>query len=202
MTVLPPTLREKRRYLLAQIDPWGVPANGKELYYAIYDAATALWGDIVVAAMQPEVISIEHGHAILRCRRGTEREYAIALSTVTRCGDKRVALRVIATSGTIDSLRDRIKERRGDILNDGQVTPALMADGNESLSPKPAEQECRPSTECGDSVGNTSPDNRDCTFDARVYQIAHGDGHKVDVIEKGFKNTHRLFLTTSDLEEK
>jgi hypothetical protein len=27
------------------------------------------------------------------------------------------------------------------------------------------------------------------------------DGQKVDVIEKGFKNTHRLFLTREDLEE-
>ena len=180
MSVRPPTLREKRRYLLAKIEPCGMPVEGKDLYYAIHEAATSLWGDVVVAAMQPAVIAIEDGYAILRCRRGTEREYAISLSTVTGCRDTRIALRIIATSGTIDTLRDRIKDLELYVMKNGKVTSA----------------------ETGDSTGSASTDPGDCTFDTRVYQIVHCDGHKVDVIEKGFKNTHRLFLTTADLEEK
>jgi hypothetical protein len=40
-----------------------------------------------------------------------------------------------------------------------------------------------------------------CTFDKKLCGIVHCDGQKIDVIEKGFKNTHRLFLTNDDLEE-
>jgi len=180
MSTRPPTLREKRRYLLAKIEPCGVPVDGKDLYYAIHEAATSLWGDVVVAAMQPAVITIEDGYAILRCRRGTERECAISLSTITGCRDNRIALRIIAASGTIDSLRDRIKDLGPYVMENGEVT----------------------STETRDSSGSPSTDSRDCIFDTRLYRIVHSDGHKVDVIEKGFKNTHRLFLTTADLEEK
>ena len=191
MSTRPPTLREKRRYLLAKIEPCGVPVDGKDLYYAIHEAATSLWGDVVVAAMHPAVIAIENGYTILRCRRGTEREYAISLSTITVCRDNRIALRIIAASGTIDSLRDRIKDMGPYVLESSEVTST--EDGDTSGSP---------SVEIGDSNVNTSTDTRDCTFDTRVYHLVHCDGHKVDVIEKGFKNTHRLFLTTADLEEK
>ncbi len=180
MSIRPPTLRQKRRYLLAKIEPCGVPVDGKDLYYAVHEAATSLWGDVVVAAMQPAVIAIENGYAILRCRRGTEREYAISLSTIYRCRDTRIALRIIAASGTIDSLRDRIKKMGPYVMESGELI----------------------SKDTRDSSGFTSTDNRECAFDGRAYQIVHCDGHKVDVIEKGFKNTHRLFLTTADLEEK
>ena len=169
MSVRPPTLREKRRYLLARIEPCGMPVDGKDLYYAIHESVTTLWGDVVTAAMQPAVISIEDGHAILRCRRGTERECAIALSTLFTCRDCQIVLRVIATSGTIESLRDRIKSMAHHLQK---------------------------------STGDIPAETEECTFDSRAFQIVQCDGHKVDVIEKGFKNTHRLFLTTADLEEK
>jgi ribonuclease P/MRP protein subunit POP5 len=169
MSVRPPTLREKRRYLLARIEPCGVPLEAKDLYYTIHEAATSLWGDVVVAAMQPAVIALEEGYAILRCRRGTERECAIALSTITACRDYQIALRIIAASGTIDSLRDRIH--------------AMGA-----YAPQHRESEMDA--------------NEEFTFDTRTFEVVHCDGHKLDVIEKGFKNTNRLFLTTEDLEEK
>ena len=38
-------------------------------------------------------------------------------------------------------------------------------------------------------------------FDKKLFKIDQCIGQKIDVIEKGFKNTNRLFLTTEDLEE-
>ena len=108
------------------------------------------------------VICAEGDYVVFRCRRGTERELAIALSTITQFRDTKIALRIIAASGTIDSLRDRMKK------------PEPAADG-------------APAAEC--------------RFGGKDCQIVHCDGQKVDVIEKGFKNTHRLFLTREDLEE-
>jgi hypothetical protein len=41
----------------------------------------------------------------------------------------------------------------------------------------------------------------ECIFEKKPVQVLHCDGQKIDVIEKGFKNTNRLFLTREDLEE-
>ena len=125
-------------------------------------------------AMQPSVLAVEEGHVILRCRRGAEREFAIALSTLVTCRDIPVALRIRAVSGTIESLRERI----------GMVSPQeTSAAGQDSI---PADDGT-----CG------TPQYQ---FDSIPVEIVVCHGHKVDALEKGFKNTRRLFLTTEDLE--
>ncbi|HUT39426.1 MAG TPA: Rpp14/Pop5 family protein [Methanoregula sp.] len=163
MSTRPPTLREKRRYLLVSVEPAGTPVNQKDLYYTIADATTSLWGDVMAAVVMPAVVAAEGRFVVIRCRRGTERELAIALSTITKCRDVRIALRLVAVSGTIESLRERIRTVK------------------------------TPDTE--DSVPS------ECTFKKTPVSITQCDGQKVDVIEKGFKNTNRLFLTREDLEE-
>jgi len=174
MSIRPPTLREKRRYLLARIDPAGTNPEAKDLYYAVYEAVVSLFGDMAAAAMQPSVLAVEEGHVILRCRRGAEREFAIALSTLTICRDIPVALRIRAVSGTIESLRERI----------GRVSPQeTSAAGQDSI---PADDGT-----CG------TPQYQ---FGSIPVEIVVCHGHKVDALEKGFKNTRRLFLTTEDLE--
>jgi ribonuclease P/MRP protein subunit POP5 len=166
MSVRPPTLREKKRYLLARIDPVGNNPDAKDLYYAVYEAVVSLFGDIAAAAMQPSVIAVEGDFAILRCSRGAERGFAIALSTLTACRDVPVALRILAISGTIESLRERI---------------AALA------SQEPATE----NEEAGTSRYQ---------FDTTPVEVVQCHGHKVDALEKGFKNTRRLFLTKEDLE--
>jgi ribonuclease P/MRP protein subunit POP5 len=182
MAVRPPTLREKRRYVLARIDPEGTPVDPKDLYYAVYESVVSLFGDLVAAAMQPSVIAIESGCALLRCRRGSERELMIALSTLVACREAPVALRILAVSGTLESLRDRIaafQEKR-----DVEQAPAVGESAGQAGSP--AEEPPLPVTEY--------------RFGTTPVEIVAGRGHKVDVIEKGFKNTRRLYLTTEDLE--
>jgi len=182
MAVRPPTLREKRRYVLARIDPEGIPVDPKDLYYAVYEAVVSLFGDLVAAAMQPSVIAIENGCALLRCRRGSERELMIALSTLVACREAPVALRILASSGTLESLRDRIaafQEKR-----DAEQSPGAGPSG-EPAAPS-AEEPASPVTEY--------------RFGEVPVEVLAWHGHKVDVIEKGFKNTRRLYLTTEDLE--
>jgi len=162
MTIRPPTLREKRRYVLARLLPLGILPGPKELYFSVHEAATSLWGDAVASLVQPAVITIEKGCAVVRCRRGMERELALALATVTSCGGEQIALRTIATAGTIESLRKRIAQL-------------------------PDEETCCP--------------GGDCAFGNRVCTIACCEGVKIDVIEKGFKNATRFYLTREDMEE-
>ncbi|MDP3396490.1 MAG: Rpp14/Pop5 family protein [Methanoregula sp.] len=182
MSTRPPTLREKRRYILARIEPYGTPLEQKELYYAISDAATSLWGDATTGIITPAVVALEHGHVIIRCRRGTERELAIALSTVTACRDVRICLRIIAASGTIESLRSRFRQKK--------IPQAKTHSESEPESEKTA-------TGTDEGVERVLSE---CTFAKKTFQIVHCNGQKVDVIEKGFKNTNRLFLTKDDLE--
>ncbi|HXX55184.1 MAG TPA: Rpp14/Pop5 family protein, partial [Methanoregula sp.] len=100
MTPRPPTMREKRRYILAKVEPSGTIIDQKELYFAVSDAITSLWGDSAAAVVNAAVVAAEEGHVIVRCQRGTERELAIALSTVTGYRDQRLTLRLAAASGT------------------------------------------------------------------------------------------------------
>jgi ribonuclease P/MRP protein subunit POP5 len=163
MSTRPPTLRAKRRYLLVYIEPAGTIIDQKDLYYAVSDATTALWGDVVAAVIMSAVVASEGQYVVIRCQRGTEQDLSIALSTITTCCDIPVALRMVAASGTIDTLREKIRKVK---------TP-----DRETISP------------------------RECTIDKKLFQINHLNGQKIDVIEKGFKNTNRLFLTREDLEE-
>lgn len=162
MSPRPPTLRENRRYILVRVEPAGTVIDQKDLYYAIAEAVTSLFGDAAGGVIMQAVVAAEEGHVIVRCLRGTEKDLAIALSTVTVCRDVRLALRIIAASGTMESLRERLRKRQ------------------EAAGPLP---------EPAASVLGT-----------REILAVHCNGQKVDVIEKGFKNAHRLFVTRSDLE--
>jgi len=184
MSVRPPTLRENRRYILARVLPAGTLIDQKELYYTIAEAVTSLWGDGMAAVITPAVVAAEGDYVFIRCRRGTERELAIALSTVTGCRETRLALRILATSGTMESLRERIRR-----TPPPQAPPADEPSG-EPESPTHSEP-CQGYPAAA----------REYPIGGSVYTIACCDGQKVDVIEKGFKNTHRLFLTRQDLEK-
>ncbi len=107
----PPTLRQRRRYVLAVLEPPWSPVEAKVLSAAILDAVTSLWGDVVAARMQPAMIRFEQGVLIVRCRRGTERNLVLALSTLSTVGGQEIALHTCATSGTLLALKQRIPPR-------------------------------------------------------------------------------------------
>ena len=91
-------MREKRRYILVRILPYGFIPDRKDLYIAVIEAATSLWGDVATGLAQPAVVFCDEGYAIVRCRRGTER-ISPPLTTVTAVADRRAALRTVATRG-------------------------------------------------------------------------------------------------------
>ena len=103
----PPSLRMKKRYVLGRIvPPWRNP-DARTLSTAVHEAATSLWGDAATSRMQPSVVVAERDLFIVRCRRGTEKDLLTALSTVIIVNDEPVALRTLATSGTMLGLRHK-----------------------------------------------------------------------------------------------
>ncbi|MDD1670607.1 MAG: Rpp14/Pop5 family protein [Methanomicrobiales archaeon] len=107
-----PSQRERRRYILVRFLPEGVSPDPREVYAAVAEACTSLWGDEAASEISPSVMAWE-GHAILRCRRGTEDRLAMAVATITRVGNERVALRTVTTSGTLRSIRSRAYPKAG-----------------------------------------------------------------------------------------
>jgi ribonuclease P/MRP protein subunit POP5 len=103
----PPTLRTKKRYILARIDPPGVETGPRELYYSILESFTGLFGDVLSAEAGIVLVSSEGGYAEVRCTRGLEHQVRTALATVTEVQEKKIALRSLATSGTLLALRKR-----------------------------------------------------------------------------------------------
>ena len=116
----PPAMRAKRRYILVRILPYRTAPDQKQVYLSVIEAATSLFGDAAVGLSQPAVVLCEGGYAVIRCRRGTEKDIAVALTTVTAIADERVALRTVATSGTIHALRRRMKPIKP-LSGDGDV---------------------------------------------------------------------------------
>ncbi|MCP1663120.1 MAG: ribonuclease P [Methanocalculus sp. MSAO_Arc1] len=108
MKVLPPTLREKRRYILLRITPRGLVADERDLYYAVSRCVTQLFGDTTASLIHTATISREGDFLILRCRRGCERMLAAAVATVHQVNDTPVHLETVATSGTLKAIRRRM----------------------------------------------------------------------------------------------
>jgi len=104
----PPSLRFKKRYVLAVIIPQWRTTNTRQLQQKITESISTLVGDVGIAQILPTIVFYERGFIIVRCRRGTERMLTIALSTVISDGMQRIAVRSIATSGTILALKRKI----------------------------------------------------------------------------------------------
>jgi ribonuclease P/MRP protein subunit POP5 len=132
----PPTLRGKKRYILARIDPVNADPEPRELYYTILDSLTRLYGDTIAAEANMVLISCESGYAVIRCSRGFEHQVRTALSVITSAAGQAVAVRSLATSGTLLALRSRLArlprhqaEEIGDLAFSGSVYSARRYQG-------------------------------------------------------------------------
>jgi len=103
MRPLPPTLRENRRYILVEIQ--GHELTQKEIYKAIAESVSSLYGDVGAAKIHPAVVWSEQQYAIVRCTRGFEIELVAAIACVLQIAGKLVSIRTLRTSGTIHGVR-------------------------------------------------------------------------------------------------
>ncbi len=111
MKPLPPTLRRKKRYMLATMNPPGIGSDPRELYHVISEAVTSLYGDAAAAAIGISVISAASDQVIVRYTRGNDTAVRVALATVTALGERRIALHTKVTSGTLHALRRKLPRK-------------------------------------------------------------------------------------------
>jgi ribonuclease P/MRP protein subunit POP5 len=195
MKALPPTLRINKRYVLCRIVPHGIDADGKAVYYAVYDAVSSLFGDNGAAEIGMSVVHTEGNWAIIRCTRGTEKKLQAAISTVCSIGDMPCAIRPVLTSGTILTLKEKI--RAAESRADGE--------GCENR------EDCAESAECADSDNydecaecaetNLLYAKKDIIIKDIPYRPVRVSREKIDLYKEGIKSQDSLYYTIKDIEE-
>jgi ribonuclease P/MRP protein subunit POP5 len=104
--------RTKRRYLALEIDS-AETFESKEFADGIWSAITRLYGEH--GASQTGLVMIhcdmERKFAVIRVTNAASDMVRAALATITKIGDKPSSIHVIAASGTIKALQDRLKQR-------------------------------------------------------------------------------------------
>ena len=101
-----------RRYLAISLD--GDDASSEqEVSDALYQAVREIFGEYGVSSIRPRLIEYdeEKREGIVRCDRGSTREMRAALALVTEISNSDVAVRVMAASGTIKSLKARTVQK-------------------------------------------------------------------------------------------
>ena len=101
-----------RRYLAISLD--GDDAFSEhEVSDALYQAVRELFGEYGVSSIRPRLIEYdeEKREGIVRCDRSSTREMRAALALVTEISNSDAAVRVMAASGTIKSLKARTVQK-------------------------------------------------------------------------------------------
>jgi RNase P/RNase MRP subunit POP5 len=101
--------RFKRRYLALKIDS-EFDVSDRELIDSIWGAVTRLYGE--VGASLSNLVLIDHNCeqklAILRCNLAVVNETRTAVATIISILEKPAAVHVLAISGTIKALREKL----------------------------------------------------------------------------------------------
>jgi RNase P/RNase MRP subunit POP5 len=128
MKRLNPAMRENFRYILVRIEPYDAQSlyawaseeehetisqyNAKELYYTISAAITDWYGDCIAAQIGVAIPAIVGPFAIIRMRRGTERDVFTILPLIREHLHSEIRLVPLQTSGTIRTLKKEIYRKQ------------------------------------------------------------------------------------------
>jgi RNase P/RNase MRP subunit POP5 len=128
MKRLNPAMRENFRYILVKIEPYDAQSlyagasgeehttisqyNAKELYYTISAAITDWYGDSIAAQIGVAVPAIIGPFAIIRMRRGTQRDVFAILPFIREHLHTEIRLAALQTSGTIRTLKEEIYRKQ------------------------------------------------------------------------------------------
>lgn len=108
LKVLPPTLREKRRYVKFQVLS-EEPIVYSDLEAAIWNTLMDFYGELGVSQMSLWLIKNLYGEkkqiGIIKCNNKSISSVVAGLGFVNRLGDNRVVIKILKVSGTIKGLR-------------------------------------------------------------------------------------------------
>lgn len=105
--------RVKRRYLALAIDSDEM-FGSKELMDALWSAISKLYGEYGASQTRLTLIShdVEKKFAVVRTAQTTVDMIRTASASITKIGNKAVAIRILKVSGTLKALHRRLPEAR------------------------------------------------------------------------------------------
>lgn len=112
MKMLPPSLRERKRYLALEVTSTDEVSRG-ELIDGLWVAARSLIGDIGTSQCDLWLLDFDGRFGILRCAHDKTATARAVLATIYRIGKIRVGIAVLGTSGTIKGATEKFIQRRG-----------------------------------------------------------------------------------------
>jgi ribonuclease P/MRP protein subunit POP5 len=110
LKIIPPTLREKRRYIAFQV----IPEEEEDFVYS--DLEAAIWnitldflGELGVAGtsiwLLKEKWNSKKKTGIIRCNHKSTEKIIASLGLIDRLGDTRICFKILGVSGTIKGLK-------------------------------------------------------------------------------------------------
>jgi len=102
--------RIKRRYLALQVDSDGVP-TAKEFMDAVWSAVAKLYGEYGASLTNLTLIDydVERKTAVIRAALAAVGIVRTALASILSIANRDAAVHVVAVSGTIKSLREKLR---------------------------------------------------------------------------------------------
>jgi ribonuclease P/MRP protein subunit POP5 len=108
LKILPPTLREKKRYILFQVMS-EEPIAYEDLEQAVWNQFLDTFGELGVSKtglwIVKNLYNSEKQTGVLRCNHKSVQQMIAGLGLITRLGDSRVIFKILKVSGTIRSLK-------------------------------------------------------------------------------------------------
>jgi RNase P/RNase MRP subunit POP5 len=108
-----PKLRTRRRYIAVKIDG-GETFDERDIHYAVWTSILRLFGEY--GASQTELTLMEFDmkrkQVILRCSHKALDLVKASIVAVTEIANEKVATHILSVSGTLKSLRRRIRKPR------------------------------------------------------------------------------------------
>ncbi len=115
LKILPPTLREKKRYVAIKIYSTN-PLKKEDIFSVLWNSIVNLYGEIESSKINLWILDSKEikndkrfqYDVIVKCQRGYEKELITALNTIYKYKKNRLVVHTIKTSGTIKSLKKKI----------------------------------------------------------------------------------------------
>ncbi|OYT63530.1 ribonuclease P [Methanosarcinales archaeon ex4572_44] len=109
MKILPPTLREKKRYLTVEIMKDG-RINRDRFLRALQDSIKDLFGDVGLSETGLRLLHFDGTRAVVRCTPKMVWAVRAGIATITQIDGVKVSVRVIGIGGTVRSVMEKYVE--------------------------------------------------------------------------------------------
>ena len=114
LKILPPTLREKKRYIGLKMYS-AEKLKREDIFNILWNSVINVYGEIesskinlwIVETKEIENKNRKQYNIIVKCRRGYETKVKTAFSSIYRNREHRIVIHTIGTSGTIKALNKK-----------------------------------------------------------------------------------------------